>query len=119
MAGMHPWGGSADWDWLRKEGQKFGPDFDDLARLMDKTKAWAKQEISDRPNYLAMGAELQTFLALAARRNDWLSDDEREFVAASNKAREAEEKRKADDAAKLKRQCFGLVSSLRPRHSPW
>jgi hypothetical protein len=60
---------------------------------MDKAKAWAKQEISDRPNYLAMGAELQTFSALAARRNDWLSDDEREFVDASNKAREAEDAR--------------------------
>jgi hypothetical protein len=58
------------WNWLRTEGQKFGPGFDDLARLMDKAKAWAKQEISDRPNYLAMGAELQTFSALAARRND-------------------------------------------------
>jgi WD40 repeat protein len=94
------------WPWLRTEGQKFGPDFDELARLMDKSKAWAKEAIDDRPKYLATGAELETFSALAARRKDWISNKEREFADASNKAHEAEEKRKADQAAKLKRQVF-------------
>jgi TIR domain len=94
------------WPWLRTEGQKFGLDIDELARLMEKAKAWAKQAISDRPKYLATGAELETFSALAERRKDWLSNIECEFVDGSNKAREAEEKRKADEAARLRRQVF-------------
>jgi DNA repair exonuclease SbcCD ATPase subunit len=94
------------WPWLRNEGQKFGLDIDELARLMEKAKSWAKQATGDRPKYLATGADLETFSALAVRRKDWLSDKERELVDASNKACEAEEKRKADEAAKLKRQVF-------------
>ncbi|HXN88172.1 MAG TPA: hypothetical protein VN890_02260, partial [Methylocella sp.] len=73
---------------------------------MEKAKAWANESIGNRPKYLAAGAELETFSAFAERRTDWLSNKEHEFVDASNKAREAEEKRKADDAARLKRQVF-------------
>jgi hypothetical protein len=58
------------WPWLRTEGQKFGLDIDELARLMEKAKAWAKQATGDRPKYLATGAELETFAALAERRQD-------------------------------------------------
>ena len=43
---------------------------------------------------------------MAERRKDWFSDKEREFVDASKTAHEAEEKRKADEAARLKRQVF-------------
>jgi hypothetical protein len=90
------------WPWLRTEGMKFGLDFDELSRLMDKAKAWAKESLDNCPKYLATGAELEAFTALAERRRDWLSNNECEFVDASNKAREAEEKRKVDDAAKLR-----------------
>ena len=55
------------WPWLRTEGQKFASDIDELSRLMEKAKAWAKEGI-DRPKYLATGAELETFSALAERR---------------------------------------------------
>ncbi|MGH6812924.1 MAG: toll/interleukin-1 receptor domain-containing protein, partial [Methylocella sp.] len=94
------------WPWLRTEGQKFASDFDELARLMDKAKAWAKGASDDRPKYLATGADREAFSVLAARRKDWLSNKERDFVDASNEAHEAEDKRKADEAAKLKRQVF-------------
>jgi hypothetical protein len=89
------------WPWLRTEGQKFGLDIDELARLMEKAKAWVKEATGDRPKYLATGADLETFSALAVRRKDWLSDKERELVDASNKAYEAEEKRKASAALAL------------------
>jgi hypothetical protein len=82
------------WPWLRAEGQKFGFDFDELSRLMVKAKAWAKESLNNRPKYLAMGAELEVFTALAERRQDWLSNNEWKFVDASNKAREAEENAK-------------------------
>ncbi len=94
------------WPWLRTEGQKFASDIEELARLMDKAKAWAKEAIGSRLKYLAMGAELESFSALAARRKDWLSNREHEFVAASNEAHEAEEKRKVDEGDKLRRQVF-------------
>jgi hypothetical protein len=69
------------WPWLRTEGQKYAFDIEELARLMDKAKAWAKEAIDARPKYLATGADLETFVALAARRKDWLSSRECEFVA--------------------------------------
>ena len=43
-------------------------------------KSWAKQATGDRPKYLAMGAELETFSALAERRKVWLSNVEHEEV---------------------------------------
>jgi hypothetical protein len=94
------------WPWLRTEGQKFASDIEELSRLMEKAKAWAKEAVVVRPKYIATGAELETFSALAERRKDWLSNKECEFVDASNKAHEAEEKRKVDEAARLKRQVF-------------
>jgi hypothetical protein len=75
---------------------------------MEKAKSWAKQATGDRPKYLATGADLETFSVLAVRRKDWLSDKERELVDASNKAYEAEEKRKADEAAKFCRGPFRM-----------
>jgi Transposase len=82
------------WPWLRTEGQKFGLDIDELARLMEKAKAWVKEAVEKRPKYLTTGAELETFSALAERHKDWLSNKEHEFVDGSNEAYEAEEKRK-------------------------
>jgi DNA repair exonuclease SbcCD ATPase subunit len=87
------------WPWLRTEGQKFGLDIDELSRLMEKAKAWAKEATDIRPKYLATGAELETFAALAERRKDWLSDKEREFVAAC-RAREVEEKEREEQRQK-------------------
>jgi hypothetical protein len=78
----------------------------ELARLMERAKAWAKEAPDLRPKYLATGAELESFSALAERRNERLSTTECEFVDASKAAHEAEEKRKVDEAARLKRQVF-------------
>jgi TPR repeat protein len=96
------------WPWLRTEGQKYASDIEELARLMEKANAWAKQAANDRPKYLATGAELETFSALAERRTVWLSNNEREFVGASRAAHAAGEKRRADEAARLKRQAVRL-----------
>ncbi len=92
------------WPWLRSEGHKFASDIDELARLMDKAKAWARSGASERAKYLATGADLDTFSALAERQTSWLSLEEHEFVTASSKAREAEEMRAVEAAASLKRQ---------------
>jgi len=90
------------WSWLRTEWPKFAPDTAELARLMDKAKAWAKAAVKDHPKYLATGADLETFSALAERREDWLSTKEREFVDASDKARKDEDKRRSKEAARLR-----------------
>jgi hypothetical protein len=87
------------WPWLRTEGRKHASDIEELARLMEKAKAWAKQATDDRPKYLATGAELETFSALAERRKDWLSNVEHEFVAAC-RMRETEEKQRKEQRRK-------------------
>jgi hypothetical protein len=102
------------WPWLREltAERNFGLEIDELARLMEKANAWAKEPASTRPKYLATGAELETFSALAERRKDWLSNKESEFVGASKVAHEAEEKRKVEQATRLKRAGF-LVTHVR------
>jgi hypothetical protein len=92
------------WDWLRTEAGKNAADLDDLGLLMDKAKAWAKQAEDARPAYLATGADLEVFSGLAGKRQDWLSSKEGEFVEASRAADAAEQQRKADEKAKLRRQ---------------
>jgi hypothetical protein len=87
------------WPWLRTEGQKYASDIEELARLMDKAKAWANVPVGDRPKYLATGAELETFAALAEHREDWLSNVEHEFVAAC-RTRETEEKQREEERRK-------------------
>ncbi|MCI0600864.1 MAG: toll/interleukin-1 receptor domain-containing protein [Beijerinckiaceae bacterium] len=92
------------WPWLRTEGQKYASDIEVLARLMEKAKAWAKQATDDRPKYLATGAELETFAALAERRKDWISNKEHEFVAACPHARPKKySARSSEGDASLKR----------------
>jgi formylglycine-generating enzyme required for sulfatase activity len=74
------------WPWLRTKGENFASDLVELSRLMDKAKAWAKEPLGSRPKFLATGAELEAFSAMAARHKNWLSDKEHEFVYDSNKA---------------------------------
>jgi WD40 repeat protein len=98
------------WPWLRKltAERNFGLEIDQLARLMEKAKAWAKESTERRPRYLATGAELETFAALAERRQDWLSATEREFLVACRARETAEQereeqrrKRELEEARKL------------------
>jgi WD40 repeat protein len=79
------------WPWLRTEGQKLASDIEELSRLIEKTKAWAKEPLAKRSKYLATGAELETFSALAERHKDWLSSTEREFVAASEQEKQQQQ----------------------------
>jgi hypothetical protein len=74
------------WPWLQNTLQRAAADMRALDRLMDKTRRWTTTG-SRKAEHLAAAAEGEEFAALAGRRPDWLSGAEREFVAASNRAR--------------------------------
>jgi WD40 repeat protein len=73
------------WPWLQNALQQTAADMRVLDGLMDKTHRWATTG-SRTAEHLAAGAERAEFAALATRRPDWLSDAERDFVAASSYA---------------------------------
>ena len=73
------------WPWLQNTLQQAAADMRVLDGLMDKTRRWATTG-SRKAEHLAAGAEREEFAALAARRPDWLSGAERDFVAASSRA---------------------------------
>jgi hypothetical protein len=73
------------WPWLQNTLQQAAADMRALDGLMDKTRRWATT-VSRKAEHLAGGAEREEYAALAGRRPDWLSDAERDFVAASGRA---------------------------------
>jgi WD40 repeat protein len=72
------------WPWLQNTLQQAAADMRVLDQLMDKTRRWTTTG-SRTAEHLAAGAEREEFAALAGRRPDWLSGNERDFVAASNR----------------------------------
>jgi WD40 repeat protein len=73
------------WPWLQNTLQQVAADMRVLDGLMDKTRRWATTG-SRKAEHVAAGAEREEFAALAGRRPDWLSEAERDFVAASSRA---------------------------------
>jgi WD40 repeat protein len=73
------------WPWLQNTLQQAAADMRVLDGLMDRTRRWATTG-SHAAEHLAAGAEREEYAALAGRRPDWLSEGERDFVAASNRA---------------------------------
>jgi WD40 repeat protein len=73
------------WPWLQNTLQQAAADMRVLDGLMDKTRRWVTSG-PHRADHLAAGAEREEFAALAGRRPDWLSGDERDFVTASGRA---------------------------------
>jgi preprotein translocase subunit SecF len=66
-----------------------------LERLMD-TGRWRNTPETERDKYLATGADRELFAKLAAQRNDWLSEAEREFVEKSDASYIQDEKAKQE-----------------------
>jgi hypothetical protein len=82
----HP---DSDTRFLRGSGRRHGERADDmrvLDLLIGKARGWVTAPGSARIGQLAVGAELELFRALGAKRNDWLSPGERAFIAASHAA---------------------------------
>ena len=107
------------WPWLQGRLKESAQDVRRLARLIDKTTEWRQAPPTRQASYLASGAEREVFDDLAARRADWLSRDDRDFVAESDRTyradidakraeaearqrdRELEQERRIADAEKL------------------
>ncbi|MGA2293246.1 TIR domain-containing protein, partial [Bradyrhizobium sp.] len=76
------------WPWLQSVLIEAAADMRVLDRLMDRAHRWNSTEVGNA-EHLATGAEREEFAALAARRADWLSGTECEFVVASDAAAKA------------------------------
>jgi WD40 repeat protein len=105
------------WPWLQNTLNEAAADMRVLDRLMDKARRWNTTG-SRGTEHLATGAERTEFAALAAHCSDWLSTPEREFIAASDEARAAEERRSRDeerrkqrDTDRLRRMAKGLAAT--------
>jgi WD40 repeat protein len=72
------------WPWLRSRLREDADDVHRLDRLMSRTSEWSEAPAERKGDYLATGAERETFDELAKRRAGWLSRVEPEFIAASN-----------------------------------
>src|SRR5262249_22287713 len=105
------------WPWLQNMLNEAAADIRVLDRLMDKARRWSMTG-SRSAEHLATGAERTEFAALAEHRSDWLSTAEREFVADSEEAHAAderrnreEEQRKQRDTERLRRLTKGLLAT--------
>src|SRR5271165_302526 len=73
------------WPWLLRTLRKNDArDVRTLDRLMSKAREWSEAPKNRKRDYLATGAERETFDEVAKQRTDWLSTVDREFVEASN-----------------------------------
>jgi WD40 repeat protein len=101
------------WPWLQDMLKANAADVRRLERLMDRAKEWSEAANQRKDGYLATGAERELFGELAQRRQDWLSETEKIFVAISEKAfqrdiadrkaeaQQREHEREAEQARKL------------------
>ena len=59
---------------------------DRLDWLISKSREWVRPPTERKSDYLSTGAEREGFDKLAKEHPDWLSNNEREFIAGSNEA---------------------------------
>jgi WD40 repeat protein len=89
------------WPWLQRTLKADARDVRILVRFMDKAREWRSAPDGERVGYLSTGAERLLFSDLAKRRPDWLSPDEAQFVAASDKAHDDEQRARSRRALVL------------------
>jgi WD40 repeat protein len=90
------------WPWLQNMLNEAAVDMRVLDRLMDKARRWSRTG-GRSAEHLATGAERTEFAALAEHRPDWLSTAEREFVAVSEEAHAADERRNREEVQRKQR----------------
>lgn len=76
------------WSWLQDQIGQSGTaeTVRKLGELMEEAQGWRQSGESDRQKGLANEASLERFASLAAEHDDWLSENERTFLRASQVA---------------------------------
>jgi hypothetical protein len=74
------------WPWLRQVLTVDPLGMDRLDWLISKSREWGEAPTERKSDYLSTGAEREGFDKLAKEHPDWLSNNEREFIAGSNEA---------------------------------
>ena len=92
------------WPWLQGRLKDDARDVRRLDRLMSRSREWSEAPEDGKISYLAFGAERELFGEVAQQRPDWLSPDDKAFVAASIDAKRADDERKERDQATLRRR---------------
>ena len=81
------------WPWLHSTLTANAADVRRLDRLMSRSREWSAAQESEKRAYLAFGAERDLFDELVQQRHDWLSPEDREFVAKSMEWKASEQRR--------------------------
>jgi Protein of unknown function (DUF2924) len=107
------------WPWLQNALNAAAADLRALGRLTDRAARWHSARPAELHKHLATGAERELFADLRERRDGWLSETERDFVAASEATFACEEKLKRDaeknrllmmdSANRLQEEAFGTL----------
>jgi WD40 repeat protein len=99
------------WPWLQGRLKDDARDVRRLDRLMSRSPEWNEAPEDAKRSYLAYGAERDLFGELTQKRPDWLSPDDKAFVAESIDAKRADDERKELDQATLRRRVNQLVAA--------
>jgi WD40 repeat protein len=83
------------WPWLQSRITKDAASVRLLGRLIERVREWSQAEDKTKDEYLATGAELESFDNLEKQQKGWLSPIETKYVAASKTAQERTLKRTA------------------------
>lgn len=80
-----------------------------LDALIERAASWAAKSDQAKSQWLATGADRESFAQLAKEHPEWLSADERAFVDASNAAYQDQLQREENSRKRLKRLTLSAV----------
>jgi len=89
------------WPYFQDLLQRTADDKRILDALIPRSKSWAldlKNNVGVADRYIAVGADLEHFISLAKSQGHWLSATEQDYIAASQRAKDA-----AEDARRQQR----------------
>ena len=98
------------WPWLQGQLKADVRDARRLERLIDRSREWHDAPEEEKRAYLAYGADRDLFGELLELHPDWLSPDDKVFVAASIDAKRADDERKERDQETLRKKVRQLVA---------
>ena len=100
------------WPWLQDMLKTNAVDVRRLDRLMTRAHEWREAPNEGKRSYLAFGAERDLFGELAAQRPNWLSLEDRDFVAKSMEWKASEQRRDWWITWSLRAGAFALACAL-------
>ncbi len=98
------------WPWWQGRITRSAREVRRLGRMMEDARNWAESADSDKPKFLAAGADLDAFSDLYRTHPDWLSPDETAYVRISRDQADYETAQKRRAARRLRNFVRGLAA---------